>query len=160
LCSQCGVMTAIKDCIKSDAQRQGETDQKELQKKEAEKKEKRQKWIVTGIVAMIVLIGNALLYFFAPIPRAEIFAPRSHPMAVAVTMDAAIKEYARDNGGRVPDTLDQLYGKYIPVQILSPSISARFNYKKASDRDYELIFRTSDNQRMPDIRFTQGRITP
>ena len=160
LCSHCQVMTAIKDCVKSDVQRLKEKKQNESQEKEAKKKDKRRKWVVTGIVAVIVLIGNALIYYFTPIPQAETFVPHNHPMAVAVMIDAAIKDYAQDHYGRVPESLDQLYGKYIPQQTLSPDVLKRFDYNKTSDTVYELIVRNADNRQVPDIRFTQEGVTP
>jgi hypothetical protein len=161
LCSHCAVIAALKDCVESNVQRlKGKKQQKELQGKEAKKKDKRQKWVVIGIIAGIVLIGNALIYYFTPIPQAETFAPHNNPMAVAAMIDAAIKKYAQDHDGHVPEALDQLYGKYIPKQILSTDVLKRFDYNKATDTVYELIVRTADNQRMPDIRFTQGGVAP
>jgi hypothetical protein len=160
LCSHCQVTAAIKDCVKSDIQHLKEKKQKEPQEKEVKKKDQRRKWVVTGIVAVIILIGNALIYYFTPIPRSETFATHNHPMTAAVMIDAAIKDYAQDHNGRVPENLDQLYGKYIPQQALSPVVLKRFVYNKASDTVYELIFRTADNQRMPDIRFTKGGVAP
>jgi hypothetical protein len=153
-------MTAITQCVKSDIQRIKEKKQKEPREKEAKKKVKRQKWVLIGIIAVIVLIGNVGIYYFPPIPQAETFTPHNHPMAAAVMIDAAIKDYAQNHDGRVPETLDQLYGKYIPQRTLSPDVLKRFDYKKASDRVYELIVRTADNRLMPDIRFTQGGVAP
>jgi len=159
LCSDCDLISAIRDCVASDVQRLKEKKEKGPQE-EAKKKKKQQKWVVAGIVAVIILIGNALIYYFTPIPQAETFAPRNHPMSVAVMIDAAIKDYARDHNGHVPEALDQLSGRYIHQQTLSPDVLKRFTYNKASDKIYELIFRTADNQQMPDIRFTQGGVEP
>lgn len=153
-------MTAIKDCIKSDAQRQEETEQKAQQDRKAAEKGKRRKWVVAGIVSSIVLIGNVLAFFLLSIPNAEIFPSRSDPMALAVAMNEAIGEYARNHGGRVPESLAQLSGKYLPVQTLSPGILMRYSYRKASDHEYELIFKSAGDQHLPDIRFTRGRIEP
>lgn len=160
LCSHCQVVASIKDCVKSDVQCLKEKKQKELQEKEAKKKNKRQKWVITGIVAVIVLIGNAHIYYSTPIPQVETFEPNNHLMAVAVTIDAAIKDYAQDHDGHVPKALDQLYGKYIPQHALRPDVLKRFDYNKASDTVYELSIRNADNQRLPDIRFTQGGVAP
>ena len=160
LCSLCDVMASIKDFVKSDARLLEEKKQKDLREEETKEKGKRWKWIVIGIVAVIVLIGNALIYYFMPIPQTETFVHHNRSMSVGVMIDAAIKKYAQDHNGRVPDFLDQLYGKYIPKQIMSPDILKRIDYNKTSDRVYELIVRTNDDQRMPDIRFTQGRISP
>jgi hypothetical protein len=152
-------MAAIKDCVKSDdEERLEEKKRKEQQEAEAAKSEKRQKWIVIGTVSAIALIANLLIYFFSPIPLVETFIPQRNAMAVSAAIDAAIKEYAQDHNGRVPETLNQLYGKYIPQQILSPDVLSRFVYKKTADTAYELILKTTDSQKIPDILFTQGRV--
>lgn len=160
LCSHCQVMSAINDCVKSDIERLKEKQEKEPQEKETVNKDQRRKWVIIGIIALVVLIGNVLIYYFTPVPRFKTFVTLNHPMTAAVVIDAAIKNYARDHAGRVPETLDQLYGKYIPRKVLSPVVLKRFVYNKASDTTYELIIRTADNQLMPDIQFTKGDVAP
>jgi len=105
--------------------------------------------IVIGIVALF-------LYFRSSIPELKEFTPSEQPVVTAIIIDEAIRDYAEDHNGIFPQRLDELLGRYISPDVMTPRDLEDFDYRRISPNSYELWPEKIDDEMIQDFVFTEG----
>lgn len=105
--------------------------------------------IVIGIVALF-------LYFRSSITELKEFTPSEQPVVTAIIIDEAIRDYAEDHNGIFPQRLDELVGRYISPDVITPRDLEDFAYRRISPNSYELWPEKIDDEMIQDFVFTEG----
>lgn len=112
-------------------------------------------YILLISLAVVIVLVNVFLCYRPNIPKEEEFIPSEHPVAAAVIIDRAIQDYSKDHEGRIPQRLDELLGKYMPPEWITPGDLEGFSYSRISPYSYELRAEKPDNETIPDVTFTE-----
>jgi len=123
-----------------------------------QKKRPHLKYIILGTLTAVFVIVNLSLYYYykVSLPIEKKFIPSEHPVVTAVIIDQAIKKYSREHGGKVPQKLDDLIGKYLPAEGMTPKDLKQYDYKRISPDSYELRLVQGDDESIPEIIFSEG----
>jgi len=127
-----------------------------------QEKAKKKKRIYRGILipislGVVIAIVQVFLYFGFTIPGGEEFTPSEQPVVTAIIIDEAIRDYAGDHGGNFPQRLDELLGRYISPDVITPRDLEDFHYRSISPRSYQLWPKKVDDEMIEDLTFTEGR---
>lgn len=104
----------------------------------------------------MVGIVELFLYFGSSIPELEEFIASEQPAVTATIIDEAVRDYAEDNDGVFPQRLDELLGKYISPDEITPRDLKDFQYRRISPHSYELWPEKIDDEMIQDLVFTEG----
>ena len=152
LCSRCTALSAARDAANGEIERQAKLEQR---KAEAARKRKKPHvaMIVIIILAGLVLLANGYMYLGPDVPEVAQFDPHRYPLITADLINEAIRYYAKDHEGRVPEMLKDLMGKYIPYETITSQVLEMFSYSRFSPTSYELRFKQPNNVGLSDIVF-------
>jgi len=155
LCSRCAALSAARDAVNGEDERQVKHEEK---KTEAAKKGKKPHvaMIVIVILAVLVLLANVYMYLGPSAPDAVQFDPHQDPLLTADLINNGIEDYAQDHGGEFPHKLTDLLGKYIPYEEITSSVFNMFSYSRPTPTSYELSFKDTENEEFSDIVFEKG----
>jgi hypothetical protein len=159
VCTRCAAVQAVADFSLEAEQRR----QEQIHRAEADEKRRRGKgrgllWLLAGI-AVLGIAANAMLYLRYPSPSADEFIPEKHPVAAAVVVDAAVKDYI-GRYGEAPENLYSLEGSFLAPGLLTPQDFQRYDYRKTPSGGYELRIREKGSGPVPDLVFTKGGPQP
>jgi hypothetical protein len=158
VCSRCSIIHAAREADGEIHERVVKTASRKRERSEREERVSRLKLVVPLIILGLAAIAGGLVYFKSSIPEVERFQPSENPMAAAVVVDQAIKDYARDHNGRVPDDLQELRGAYLPPDVVGEADIDMFDYSKSSPDSYELLPKLMNIEGHPEISFTERGI--
>jgi len=152
LCSRCDALSAARDAVTGEDERQEKHEEK---KSEAVRKDKKPNvaMIVIIILAVLVLLANVYMYMGPNDPDVAEFDPYQYPLLTADIINDGIIDYAADHGGKFPGNLTALLGKYIPNEKITPSVLEMFSYRRFTPTSYELRFKDENNVEFADIVF-------
>jgi hypothetical protein len=112
------------------------------------------KWAPIFGVLIIVLIG-ANYYLNIPIIESQVIDLEQHPDAMMLVLDQAIRDYAEDNEGDLPNTLGDLIGKYLPREKFKWEHVSRFVYDRKSDNSYRIRPKQQISSPIPNLVMTE-----
>ena len=112
------------------------------------------KWAPIFGVLIIVLIG-ANYYLNIPIIESQVIDLEQHPDAMTIVLDQAIRDYAEDNEGYLPDTLGELIGKYLPREKFKWKHVNQFVYVRKSDNSYRIRPKQPKSSPIPNLIMTE-----
>ena len=160
MCDQCSLLTILQ-----------ERHQKAKDKFQAKKRnrdisaahKKRlgyiRKWAPIFGILILVLIG-ANYYLNIPIIESQAIDLEQHPDAMMLVLDQAIRDYAENNEGHVPNTLDELIGKYLPPEQIKLKHLNQFVYVRKSDNSYTIWPKDPKSSPIPDFILTEKGLEP
>ena len=117
------------------------------------------KWAPVFGVLIIVLIG-AKYYLSIPIIESQVIDLEQHPDAMMLVLDQAIRDYAEDNEGYIPNALGELIGKYLPPEKIKLKHVNRFIYVRKSDNSYRIWPKEQNSSPIPDLIVTEKGLEP
>ena len=66
-----------------------------------------------------------------------------------------MQDHANDHGGKFPEKLNDIPGKYMPSENITSSIFEKFFYTRSSPHSYELRLKDSGDGTVSDFVFTE-----
>lgn len=160
MCDRCSLLTILQERHKK-AREKLKTKKQERDLNAAHKKRLGyiRKWAPIFGVLIIVLIG-AYYYLKIPIIESQAIDLEQHPDAMMLVMDQAIRDYAEDNAGYLPNTLGELIGKYLPSEKFKLKHVNRFVYIRKSDNSYRIWPKQQKSSPIPDLILTEKGLEP
>ncbi|MBW2608040.1 MAG: hypothetical protein JRD05_10440 [Deltaproteobacteria bacterium] len=124
---------------------------------DAVKKQKRRKSRLLITVAIAALIAVIELVWHFSISHTEIkeFVPSEKTFVTTTVINEAIINYREDHGEKVPDSLEDLAGDYLPKDQRWKNSLRDFTYRKITPYKYELIPPETASDTLPDLIFTE-----
>lgn len=152
ICGRCMALSAASDAANGVDERKSKQEER---KAEAAQKGKKPHvaMIVVIILAFFVLLANVYMYMGPKVPEVAQFDPDQHPLLTADLINDGIGDYAKDHDGQFPGNLNDLLGKYLPYEEITPAVLDRFPYQRFSPTSYELRFKDDKSQEFSDIVF-------
>ncbi len=117
------------------------------------------KWAPIFGVLIIVLIG-ANYYLNIPIIESQVIDLEKHPDAMMLVLDQAVRDYADDNEGYLPNALGELIGKYLPPEKIKLKHVNRFIYVRKSDNEYRIWPKQQKSSPISDLIVTEKGLEP
>jgi len=156
MCDRCSLLTILQERHQN-AKDKLQTKKRDRELGAAHKKRLGyvRKWAPIFGVLIIVLIG-ANYYSNIPIIESQVIDLEQHPDAMMLVLDQAIKEYAEDNEGYLPNTLGELIGKYLPPEKIKLIHVNRFVYVRKSDNAYRIWPKRQESSPIPDLIVTEN----
>jgi hypothetical protein len=155
MCDQCSLLTILKEQHKQ-AKDTLQAKKRERDLGAAHKKRVRYIWKWAPIFgALITVLIGANYYLNIPIIETEVIDLEHHPDAMTLVLDQAIRDYAEDNEGYLPDTLGELIGKYLPREKFKWEHVARFVYVRESDNSYRIRPKQQKSSPIPSLIMTE-----
>ncbi len=156
ICGACVAVQAAQDFGLEAQQREEEKEHKILQR-EADKKKRQLKIRLAFVsLALAVVIVNLIAYFGSSISVVEPFIPSEDPVATAMIIDEAIRDYSKDHESAFPHRLNELLGKYISAEGITSSDLQDFHYVRTASDSYKLWPKKPYSGLTPDLVFTEG----
>ena len=155
ICSRCVAVEAAREVTQDTHERLEDREIKRQLQQEKKKKRAKTIRIIFLSLAMLTMIANVILYFGNAIPGEEQFIPSEYPIATTIIIDQAIRDYSKDNEGKIPQELDELLGRYIPVQGIAPQDLEGVSYRRISPHSFELYPKKSGEEPIPSHIFTE-----
>jgi len=156
-CTNCTLRTTIEEMSQIRKEKRKGKELKRVDQGEAKKRKRLYRRILIPISLGIVIgIVELFLYFGSSIPESEKFIASEEPTVTAIIIDAAIRDYAQGHGGNFPQRLDELLGKYISPDKITPRDLEDFHYRRISPRSYELRPKKVDDEMIQNFVFTEG----
>jgi len=144
VCSHCAILLSAQDASFGVDDRREEREDKRQALEAKGKKKSRVFLLVVISFAVVVLIANLYFYLKSPdIPDAKRFDPFEDLELTAALINDAVIDYANDHGGKFPEKLDNIPGKYMPSEKITSSVLEKFSYTRSSPRSYELRVKDS-----------------
>jgi len=94
----------------------------------------------------------------SPPPAAEPFVPSRDSSAFVLFVNQALRAYATDHGGAVPDRLEELLGQYLPPEKIGTPDLETLVYVRKSPSSYELKAKKPSTQQTPGLVFTEDGV--
>jgi len=155
VCSRCAVLVAAQDASLGIDER-GEEREEKRQAKAKGKRTSRVLMLVVISLAAAVLAANLYFYLKAKVPDAKEFDPYKDLLLTAYLINDAIIDYSNDHGGKFPEKLDDIPGKYIPSEKITSSVLKKFSYTRSSPNSYKLRVKDSVGGADSELVFTEG----
>jgi hypothetical protein len=156
ICGACVAVQAAQDVGLEAQQREDEKEHKILER-EADKKRRQLKVRLAFMsLALAVVIVNLIAYFGSSIPVVETFIPSEDPVATAMIIDEAIRDYSKEHEGAFPYGLNELLGKYMSAEAITSSDLKDFYYVRTAADSYKLWPKKPYSELTPDLVFTEG----
>lgn len=156
ICSRCVAITAAQDFVQEEHRHLEEKKSKRQVQKTIRRRRTRLKTSLAATLALAVIIVNMVFYFSSSIPEGETFIPSEHPIETAIVIDSAIRGYSEEHAGKTPQTLDEIWGEYLPPEVIEPTDLEIFSYSRTSDYSYELRPKDIEDEMISDLVFTEG----
>jgi len=155
ICSRCAALEAAQEVTQGAFERRDERDEQKLAQEAKKRKKRYNRYIAIGVFALVVIAVNIVLYLKTPVEEEDRFIPSEQPVATTIIINEAVQDYAKDHEGKVPETLIDLTGKYIPSKDLSAADVEKFHYVKTSPSSYELGVGKFGGESDSDLIFTE-----
>ena len=160
MCDRCSLLTILQERH----QKAKEKLQTKKQKQDLGAAHKKRlgyirKWAPIFGVLIIVLIG-ANYSLNTPIIESQVIDLELHPDAMMLVLDQAVRDYAEDNEGYLPNTLGELIGKYLPPEKIKLKHVNRFIYVRKSDNAYRIWLKQQKSSPISDLIVTEKGLEP
>ena len=156
VCSRCAILVAAQDASLGVDLRVEEREDKRQARETKGKRKSSALLLVVISFAAVVLIANLYFYLKSPdIPDSKQFDPFEDLEFTAALINDAVIDYANDHGGKFPEKLDDIPGKYMPSEKITSSVLEKFSYTRSSPRSYELRVKDSEGGTDSELVFTE-----
>jgi len=159
MCESCAMLSTFSAMT----QRKKEVDEKRTNKKlkDSGKDQKRRTTILITAVAIasVIVIIQLAWYFSLSTPDMEAFDPKEDYFSSTMIINDAIVKYRGDHDGKVPDSLEDLLGEYLPEGDTWKKSLSNYTYKKITPYKYELEPPLTEDSIVPDITISDESIT-
>ena len=155
-CTNCTLRTTVEEMNQIRREKHKGKELKRVDQEKAKKKKRLYRRILIPVsLGIVIAIVELFLYFGSSIPESEKFIASEQPVVTAILIDEAIRDYAEDHGGEFPQGLDELLGRYISPDVITPTDLEDFHYRRISPRSYELRPKKVDDEMIEDLTFTE-----
>jgi hypothetical protein len=128
---------------------------KKLEEKAKKKKRALLRILIPVSLGVAIAIVELILYYRVSAPDVEPFIPSRNPPAFLVVVDQAIQEYSTDHGGTMPNRLEDLLGRYLPPERITPADLETLDYVRNSPQSYTLKLKTGGSDLMPGFTLSE-----
>lgn len=153
MCEACAMLSTFSAMSKRKKGIDEKRTDKELQK--SGKKIKQRSVILTAsvIIALVIIIAELIWYFSLTNIKPVTFNPYENYLATTIEINDAIIRYREDHDGEVPDSLEDLIGRYLQETDMWKKGIKEFYYSKTAPFKYELMPPLKSDD-IPDIVFS------
>ena len=111
-------------------------------------------YIVCASLFVVVGAFNLFLWYSNPEPVVDATAVEENPVSATVLVDSAIRSFAEENDGAVPENITDLVGEYLPDDIPTDLLNL-VRYEKTSDSTYVLKLDVGNLKGLPRLALTE-----
>jgi len=111
----------------------------------------------TVLYTVVLITAFVSLHVFHQLnrPKNREINLSEHSDALFFILDQAIYDYTQDNTGELPDSLEDLVGRYLPAERVGRNALAQFSYEKGIPPSYRLNFKENINNPIAGMVFTE-----
>jgi transcription initiation factor TFIIIB Brf1 subunit/transcription initiation factor TFIIB len=154
-CLSCAAAVAAQDAVLGIERRISEREERD-ERRRGKKRFTYLRVFIPVSVAAGLLIASFNVYLKISQPQMDAFDPAQHPVASLIVVDQAIREFAMDHGGRVPDNLEAIQDHYLNGAGLGAVRLDSVIYIRKSPAQYELRLKTSGDEHAPALMIEGG----
>jgi len=138
LCDLCIATRSVSEITEKVSQQDQRRSERQDQLVDAPVRSARNRRLIMGISALILLIVNLVLYFSINPPPIEPIEAVDDPVGYLFLLESVLLDYADDHGGTFPDDLAGLMPDYLYPDEMPTANPEAFRYRRPTPHSYEL----------------------